>query len=417
MMSGVGIYRKKVHIVRGRKRFALGLVLGGIFLLFQGGGFLFSQEGASLRGVLLNGYGRSKVGVLLKNGDYFLAENTLDMRFRYETDDLSFYSNVVLYERDGEGQTPDMREMYLEWRSTSFDLRMGKQQVIWGKADGVFITDVVSPRDLSQFLIPDFEEIRRAVTGVRLDIYSLNRTFEFIWVPWFTPTVLPSRDSLWAPQLPFPVTSTIRIPEEPELSLQNSSYYARYSQTGTSFDVSFIGGWFWNDTPSYQVISPSEIQPEYYRVYTVGYAIAGTLGPVVLKSEGSYTGQKRYQGKKKDTIQYLVGGEYSFFGFTLGLQYLQSIILDYEDTLPEDAYQHTVTVSLSRTLFRDTVKLEVFSYIGINDSDALVKPKLTWNPSDALELFCGAYLFLGNDGEFGQYHDRNGVYMGAKVSF
>ena len=39
-------------------------------------------------------------------------------------------------------------------------LSLGKQQVVWGKADGVFITDIVSPLNLTEFLLPDFDEIR-----------------------------------------------------------------------------------------------------------------------------------------------------------------------------------------------------------------------------------------------------------------
>ena len=49
--------------------------------------------------------------------------------------------------------------------------------------------------------------------------------------------------------------------------------------------------------------------------------------------------------------------------------------------------------------------------------NALVKPKLTWDASDSLELFAGAYLFIGDEGDFGQYNDNDGAYLGAKFSF
>jgi len=72
---------------------------------------------------------------------------------------------------------------------------------------------------------------------------------------------------------------------------------------------------------------------------------------------------------------------------------------------------------VSRTFFRDTVKTEVFSYVGLNAPDALIKPKITWTAADGLELFTGAYFFIGDSGDFGQYHDNNGLYVGAKLSF
>ena len=53
----------------------------------------------------------------------------------------------------------------------NFDLRIGKQQIIYGKAEGVFITDVVSPKDLREFLLPDFEEIRMGITAAKLSYF------------------------------------------------------------------------------------------------------------------------------------------------------------------------------------------------------------------------------------------------------
>ena len=46
-----------------------------------------------------------------------------------------------------------LREMYIDFFTKKMDIRIGKQQIIWGQADGVFITDVVTPKDLSEFLL------------------------------------------------------------------------------------------------------------------------------------------------------------------------------------------------------------------------------------------------------------------------
>ncbi len=397
---------------------------------------LVAEEGSDREGAIVNGYGRTKVGVFLKNGDYFLSENTLDLRFRYNTRGAAFYSNVVLYERTGELETPHLRELYMDLKDDSMDLRIGKQQVIWGKGEGVFITDIVSPKDLTQFLLPDFEEIRRSIVGVRGALYGESSTLELVWVPWFTGTLLPRKDSLWAPRQPFPVVPTILTEELPQFSLDSSSFYARYSYLGESVDMSLIGGWYWNDTPAYTVMSKTispgvglmdlTIQPEYYRVYSIGFAFAGTFGPAIAKAEGAYVGDKRYQGNpivyprgyaEKNGIHYMIGADYSFKGVTMGVQYIQEIILDYEKDLLSDRLKNMMTVALSRTFFQDKLKVELFSYIGLDNKDALVKPKLTWNGIDSVELFVGAYLFINNTGDFGQYHDRNGVYTGGKMSF
>ena len=98
-----------------------------------------------------------------------------------------------------------MREVYMDIFFESIDLRIGKQQIIWGKADGVFITDIISPKDLREFLLPDFDEIRTGVTAVKADYYIGDNTLEFVWLTSFTPTAMPEEGSIWFPQLAFPI--------------------------------------------------------------------------------------------------------------------------------------------------------------------------------------------------------------------
>jgi len=381
-------------------------------------------------GTVVNGYARTKVGVLVDSGDYFVAENTLDLRLSKTLGDAGFYANAVLYEREGEVQQPELREIYIDFQGDAFDIRLGKQQIIWGKGDGVFITDLVSPKDLSLFLIPDFEELRRAVTGVKADLFAGNHGLELVWLPWFTPGITPAmNDPLWAPALPFPVTPTIQAADDVAFSLGNGEYFARYSYLGEAFDVALMGGYFWNDIPAYTLVTmgmPPTVKAEYYRTAMAGYAATGTLGPLVLRSEGAMYFDRRYQGDfavysdgyaEKTALQYLVGADYSIVGINFGLQFIQDIIVDYEAELLNDEFKNTMTLVVSRTFFRETVTAEVFTYLGLNELDGLVKPKITWDAADALELFAGAYIFFGDEGDYGQYDDNDGVYIGAKLSF
>lgn len=113
----------------------------------------------------------------------------------------------------------------------NFDLRIGKQQIIWGKADGVFITDVISPRDLSEFILPDFEEIRIGTNAVKFDYYLGNSTFEAVWIPTFQPTILPDGNSIWASKMsdfPMPVSYDYANAEV-EKKLSESEIALKYS--------------------------------------------------------------------------------------------------------------------------------------------------------------------------------------------
>ena len=98
----------------------------------------------------LSGYGRTKVGALLEDGSLFMLENTLDLQASWDMGSGAVVADLALVEREGDPAVFELRELYLEYLGNSFDLRIGKQQVIWGKSDAVFITDLVSPKDLSR---------------------------------------------------------------------------------------------------------------------------------------------------------------------------------------------------------------------------------------------------------------------------
>ena len=66
---------------------------------------------------------------------------------------------------------------------------------------------------------------------------------------------------------------------------------------------------------------------------------------------------------------------------------------------------------------RETLKLELFSYIGLNNSDALIRPKITYDFVDGFELLFGANIFVGDKGNFGQYKDNDMIYTKVKYSF
>ena len=59
------------------------------------------------------------------------------------------------------------RETYLDFSAGGWDFRVGAQNVVWGDVVGFFVADVVSPRDLREFLLPSFDIIRAPQWAVR----------------------------------------------------------------------------------------------------------------------------------------------------------------------------------------------------------------------------------------------------------
>ena len=91
----------------------------------------------------LSGFARTYEGVLVDNGDFSIIQQTLNLNFEKRGEKVAFKANPMIFMFNSDSFDFRMREIYLDLYFSNFDLRIGKQQIVWGKADGVFITDVV----------------------------------------------------------------------------------------------------------------------------------------------------------------------------------------------------------------------------------------------------------------------------------
>ncbi|HHE64538.1 MAG TPA: hypothetical protein ENL09_00775 [Bacteroidetes bacterium] len=385
-----------------------------------------------------SGYARNYSGMLLTgNKKYAILQNTFNLNIEQSKDKVAFKVNSYIYQYPNQEIEIGLREAYMDIYFNSVDLRIGKQQIIWGKADGVFITDIISPKDLSEFLLRDFDEIRMGITSLKADYYLGDNTFEFVWAPNFTSTQMPDENSIWFPQLDFPVSPVFDYSQkEVAATLENSEVFAKFSAITSAIDFEIIAGYMWDDDPTMHIsktINPQTHQltgltvtPRHHRLGLAGGSFSSTLGGFVLRGEGAYYNGKYFNSEdstltdgtvKKNYIHYLVGVDYTLWDIRLSSQFIQQAILDYDKHIKNDEFENTMTVLASKDFLRETLRLELFSYIGLNNSDALIRPKITYDLADGFELLLGANIFLGSEGRFGQYDDNDMVYTKIKYSF
>ncbi len=317
------------------------------------------------------------------------------------------------------------------------DIRIGKQQIIWGKADGVFITDVISPKDLREFLLPEFDEIRMGITAVKVDYYIGNNTLEFVWVPIFSPTTMPDDGSIWNPGFDFPLQPQFDYSRQNVgESLKNSEVFLKYSTVSSAIDLEFMAGYMWDDDPAMHTtksIDPETMQPEsitiipeHHRLGLAGGSFGTTLGGYVIRGEGAYYFGKYFLSEdpmversvvEKDYLQYLVGVDFTLLDIKMSVQFIQQYILDYDDPIVNDRTDNMMTFLATKDFLRETLIVELFSYIGLNDGDALIRGKVKYKLTDELEILVGANIFTGTEGMFGQYNNNDMVYAKVKYSF
>jgi hypothetical protein len=404
-----------------------------LFLLIAGVGY--AQEG---EGIKISGFVRNYTGVQTSSDNSFsIIQNTLNLNFEQKKEKIGFKVNPYLYHYFDRDLELGLREAYLDLRFENMDLRVGKQQIIYGKAEGVFITDVVSPKDLREFLLPDFDEIRMGVTSVKLNYYFGNSTIEAVWTPIFTPTQMPDDASIWSPTMPFPITptfdnSTAKIAP----TFKNSELFLRFSSMSSKADFEIVGGYFWADDPAMHItkeidhntmqLSKLTVRPEHHRLMMGGASIGIPLGPLVVRSEGGYYSGKYFQTEtptiqnasiKKDYLHYMVGIDYTIAGIRLSAQFIQENILNYEEGIRNDQLENTMTFLAKKDFLRERLWLELFTYVGLNKKDALIRPKVSYSFADGFDIQLGANIFAGKEGRFGQYNDNDMLYMKLKYSF
>lgn len=129
------------------------------------------------------------------------------------------HPGIMNFVHEFQNRTPSLEfnEAYAEVREGDFELRAGIQKFAWGKLDGVPPTDVLTPRDLHDPLVRDYEEQKIGIPAVSgtywlpsvLDISELRATV--VYVPIAVPPRLALLEERW-----FPPTIATGIPPIPE---------------------------------------------------------------------------------------------------------------------------------------------------------------------------------------------------------
>jgi len=390
----------------------------------------------------ISGFARSYEGLLFNTGDFGIVQQTLNLNFEKRGNKVAFKANPMIYLYNADSLDFRMRELYLDLYFDNFDIRLGKQQVVWGKADGVFITDIVSPLNLTEFLLPDFDEIRTGVIAAKVNYYFGNSTLETILIPVFTPTERPSPGSIWYIQPDFPVTPTWDDSREMITPrLKSSEVFLKYTALTSAIDFEFMGAYTWDDNPTLHVqkefgfdsstmqpiLTGLNITPEHHRLTIGGGSFSSEIKGVILRGEAAYYNGKYFLTEdpqqpdgniQKNYLHYLVGLDFNLGPVKLSLQFIQQTILNYDNNILNEKTENTMTFLARYDMFRETLHLELFSYIGITNEDALIRPKITYDFDDSFSILLGSNIFVGNEsGRFGQYSDNSMAYVKLKYSF
>jgi AMIN domain len=345
----------------------------------------------------------------------------------------NFYPGPVRHDQRFEALA---RENYLDWSTGDFDFRFGRQHIIWGEVVSLFVADVVSARDLREFVLPDFDLIRIPQWAARAEYFKNDFHAEAIVVPWVTVDKIgkPGSDFYPYPLGPPPGYAYAIADEiKPSSSISNASYGTRLSYLKDGWDGAAFYYRSTDISPTfYRTLvggpTPTAIfTPRHDRISQTGATLSKDFDSFVFKLESVYTTGRDFNVDRVDaanglvrqnTLDYIVAVDVPLPQDTrLNAQFFQRVFFNYDRDTGSHRTESDVSFLLSRQL-TSTLTPEILFVTSVNRSDWMIRPKVTWVFTKNWRLVGGADFFGGSpNGYFGRYDDKDRAYVELRYSF
>jgi hypothetical protein len=331
--------------------------------------------------------------------------------------------------------TGELREAFVDLRFGRLDVRVGRQIVAWGRADGVNPTDNLTGEDLT-LLTPDDDDRRLGTTALRVSYYWGDVSFTGVWLPEFRGHRFPLP--------PAPGMTVVR--ERPEWPADQ--WALRAEQTGHAVDwsVSYFQGRDLTPDLVTQLAPASDsvaaISLAHHRVRAFGADMAANVGHIGLRAEGAYVDTEDTRGQdpftKNPSLFIVVGGDRTFGEYlNLNVQYLYRFVRHYrvaDEGLSVAAgrvaelqgilnsqtqrAQHGASFRVAYKWLRETLEGECAAVGFFGPEGVALRPKLTYAVSDAWKVVIGTELYRGESSSlFGLLRPNSTAYVEARWSF
>ena len=306
--------------------------------------------------------------------------------------------NAILKDRTGF----QLREAYGYYSDEHFDLRVGRQIIAWGVADGLRLTDIVSPMDYTEFLAQDYDDIRIPVGGLRLRYSREKWCAEVVAVPVASFFELPTDN-----QNPWSV-GPIPIGEEPSYRFCNMEYGGRLSFFLSGIDFSLSALHTWNKQP---VICGG--MGQYRRMTMLGADCSIPAGQFVVRGEvAEYLDEAQTFGRAASTNALLGVDWYAGNDWSLSAQYAHKYVAS-----GENRNSGLASFRISKDLLRNTLALQSFAYIDVTNGGIYNRLSADYAINDQLHATLGYDFFQADRGSFTVYDKNSEVFVKMKYSF
>ncbi|MEO0365183.1 MAG: DUF1302 family protein [Pseudomonadota bacterium] len=331
----------------------------------------------------------------------------------------------------------ELRDAYAQLAIPRGILRLGKQQIVWGKMDGIKILDVINPQDFRYFIAEEFSDSRVTLWSAYADISFGSWRTELAVVPDSSGHVIPDAGAwfeLRAPRFRFGATETAtEVPvrtEEPSRSLDDTGFGLRLSRSVGSMTwsaVAFSG----RDPEPIGALTADSDGPQLLRTLerreTYGISADVSLGPVVARMEYAFHPRRWFnvrteegldgtrRNQSRAAIGFDIAGPFDTF---INTQYFEDRVSGSAVGLVRPNKDRIATLALRKAIGFDQWELETRFYRSLSDGDSMLTASLRHSLSQRTSLLIEALTFRGDDrGFFGQFNDRDMITIRLSHSF
>ena len=322
---------------------------------------------------------------------------------------------------------------------------------------------MLSARDSSEFIAFSGDDARLPSDSVRLRFFHDLFTFEAIAVPFFTPNKLPrfgfeqgAKDGLYYIDTPDTYTlGAVTVPitykktdVKPKM-FTDTEAAARFSFFLPGIDFSVSGFYGWDKNPRYAKSGYAKlnamhlpeqafltINQEYYRIGMAGIDAAIPAGDVTIRLETAWVGGRYFEPKnqnpilgvpgaggipltfkpslRKHQLLMLAGIDWIKSSWTLSAQYFEDLILNHKNDIERPMHKGFVSLSVSKTFLRDTLKLSASGVIDINYGSTSSTYSVSYALTDNINFALGGDVYTkGYDGkgDFAALHKISAVWL------
>jgi len=439
--------------------------------------------------VTISGVIKNETASHLKMGEFMKIENTVQMGVEYRPADYLhlfglfrfFYDGVFDAEEQYEPVKSELyrtdvtndwlRELYVDFLSHRLDVRVGRQQVAWGTADGVKVLDAVNPTDMREFTLDDYVDSRIPLWMVKLEYApTLNGSFQFLFIPDFQANYIAPAGAPFAYRASQlgqesvvnwltaggSVSFNEDVEPEPMKDLSDTTIGLRWLDVlgGFEYTLNFLYTYYFSGAnyswwepalmgPPNPFVNTLNLEKRYERIYLYGASFTkaltkGPLSGLTIRGEFAYIqdvptyygtdGQVAGPPVKLDNFNYVLGFDKSLVtNWSASLQFIQFITskdsyqgneLLFGPTLGSmDQVTTMLSLKLSTDFMHERLKPEVLVIYGL-DNDWKISPKVQFEFLDSLIAVAGVHIFEGEPQNlYGQFAERDELFFELRFGF